>query len=559
MPVSEFIPSGATLKARTTSIKSWELPKEESAFAPEGTWSNHDSESRVAGVAFGREAWSWTTVTFALYWCADLITAGTWTGVASLYSLGLNWWEALLCIFSGGLFLCFVISMNGVIGARLHTPFAVSCRAAYGTYFSKFCVLSRMVIAWFWFSIQTYSGGLGMTQFLTALWPSYANIPNHLPESAGVTTQGFLSFFLFWAMQFPFILVHPRKLRPIFLAKNIILPIVAIGTLAWSIHAVGYKAAAAALRTPSTLHGAAGYRAFLTGATSQAGQWVTLACNIGDFSRYAKKPSSAGTQMAIIPFLWTFTSLFGAISTQCTTALYGELLLTPFAVIAKWQGSHVGRFFAAVCSLAWILGNIGLNITANSISASNDCCTLVPKYINLFRGQMISVTVGVFAFAPWKVMASGAAVVSFASAYAVVLAPMMMADFFWVKNEKYDVPQLYDMHGIYYYTWGTNWRAVVALCLAVVPNIPGMGYALNSHFNIGGLKNLWACSVFYAIIVSAASHVILSKIFPHRGTLIAECVYAHEVLEARAARGSEHGEVSSEKDKEVAQAYAVEV
>lgn len=35
--------------------------------------------------------------------------------------------------------------------------------------------------------------------------------------------------FLLWVIQFPFILVHPRKLRPIFLAKGIILPIVALG------------------------------------------------------------------------------------------------------------------------------------------------------------------------------------------------------------------------------------------------------------------------------------------------------------------------------------------
>ena len=29
-----------------------------------------------------------------------------------------------------------------------------------------------MVIAWFWFSINTYQGGLGVTQMLIAIWPS---------------------------------------------------------------------------------------------------------------------------------------------------------------------------------------------------------------------------------------------------------------------------------------------------------------------------------------------------------------------------------------------------
>lgn len=32
---------------------------------------------------------------------------------------------------------------------------------------------------------QTYNGGSAMTQFLRAIWPSYWNIENKLPESAG--------------------------------------------------------------------------------------------------------------------------------------------------------------------------------------------------------------------------------------------------------------------------------------------------------------------------------------------------------------------------------------
>lgn len=51
-----------------------------------------------------------------------------------------------------------VIVANGIVGARLHTPFAITSRAAFGYQLSKFAVVSRMVIAWFWLSVNTYQG-----------------------------------------------------------------------------------------------------------------------------------------------------------------------------------------------------------------------------------------------------------------------------------------------------------------------------------------------------------------------------------------------------------------
>lgn len=69
-----------------------------------------------------------------------------------------------------------------------------------------------------------------------------------------------------------------------------------------------------------------------------------------------------------------------------------------------------------------------------------------------------------------------------------------LADYWLVKNRAIDVPQLYDQKGIYYYTWGFNWRAVVACVVAIAPNVPGMAHALNSSVNIGGSK--WIVSIF---------------------------------------------------------------
>ena len=273
--------------------------------------------------------------------------------------------------------------------------------------------------------------------------------------------------------------IHPSRLRPLFLAKGIILPIVAIGTMAWAIHEAGDQASEV-LTAKSSVTGVQGYLAFGGAVTACMGTWSTMACNIGDFSRYSKKPASAATQLLLVPMLWVITSLFGAIASNCTLAVYGEILWQPFDLIDKWQGTHVGRFFAFVCAFAWCIGNIGTNITANSISSANDLCALFPRWVTIFRGQMVAITVGVFAFAPWKVLASASNLISFMSSYSIVLAPiasLLSADYYLVKGSKIDVPAMYDPKGIYRYWYGINWRAAVALFVAIAPNLPGKGSA----------------------------------------------------------------------------------
>lgn len=68
-----------------------------------------------------------------------------------------------------------------------------------------------MVIAFFWFSINTYQGGTGIKLMLIAIWPSFRTFKNHLAPSSGTSSADMLCFFLFWLIQFPLCLIHPRK------------------------------------------------------------------------------------------------------------------------------------------------------------------------------------------------------------------------------------------------------------------------------------------------------------------------------------------------------------
>ena len=64
---------------------------------------------------------------------------------------------------------------------------------------------------------------------LTAIWPSVATLPNHLPASAGLTTANMISYFIYWLIQFPILLNPIHKLKYLFWVKTVLTPSVAIG------------------------------------------------------------------------------------------------------------------------------------------------------------------------------------------------------------------------------------------------------------------------------------------------------------------------------------------
>ena len=74
----------------------------------------------------------------------------------------------------------------------------------------------------------------------------------------------------------------------------------------------------------------------------------------------------------------------------------------PIEIIHKWleSGSRCGRAAAAFAAIGLIIVTLGINISANSISAANDLMSFAPKYINIRRGQLLAALIGSWAFVP---------------------------------------------------------------------------------------------------------------------------------------------------------------
>ena len=161
-----------------------------------------------------------------------------------------------------------------------------------------------------------------------------------------------------------------------------------------------------------------------------------------DFSRYSK--ASVKWQwlyVPLLPIIFTFISFIGIACTSAGQAHYGELDWNPANLMARWP-NRACQFFAA---FAFTLAALGVNISANSLSAANDLAALFPSYINIRRGQLICALIA-WIMVPWKILASAKSFLNFMSAYSVFLGPIaaiLVWDFWWIHDMKYDVVALY--------------------------------------------------------------------------------------------------------------------
>lgn len=410
----------------------------------------------------------------------------------------------------------------------------------------------------FWFGIQSWNGGTSAKLVIGAIWPSFLKMKNHLPASAGFTSIQMISYVVYWCFQFPFLFIHPSKLRPLFLIKGIFVPISAFAIMGWTVHAAQKTPGGTKLLLDAgpTVHGAAFAAAWLTSMTSVISGYSTLVLNIPDFTRYSKSDRAQYAQAPFIPFVHLMLAVVAVITASCTKALYGTTLWSPLDVIAKWD-SRAAIFFNAI---VWLFAQICVNVSANSISASNDISNIFPRYINIQRGQILVALVGGWCMVPWKILASAATFLSFISGYAVVLGPfagIMCSDYYIIKKQKLDVPALYDPHGRYRFVGGVNWRAAVALLISIAPNLPGLAHAINTKLKIGSSVWLYRISWTYGFFSAVIVYLALSFAFPDKtGSIVDVAVHPDEYIAARKLeRGSwgaatpSDSESLSEKDK----------
>lgn len=227
--------------------------------------------------------------------------------------------------------------------------------------------------------------------------------------------------------------------------------------------------------------------------------------------------------------MFTFISFIGIAASSAGAAKYGTLQWDPMELISNWP-NRACRFFAA---FSFGLAALGVNISANSLSAANDLMALFPRYVNIRRGQLLCAVLA-WALVPWKILESAGNFLNFMAAYAIFLGPIaaiMVLDFWVIHDRKYDVRSLYNPRGIYGYTHGVNWRAVVAFLVGVVPSLPGFINSINSNINVGVGNHPYQFGWILGFVGTGIVYYPLSVIWPDRRTFVEKAVLPDEVYD----------------------------
>ncbi|KAL2819986.1 permease for cytosine/purines, uracil, thiamine, allantoin-domain-containing protein [Aspergillus granulosus] len=523
------------------------VDQSQSAFADgSARWTNLDLDP------VPRAGRLWGPLSFVSYWISDAFNAATWQFASSIIAVGLSWRESLGVVALSFFIISFVISANGAVGAIYHIPFPVIARASWGFWGSYIAIISRSILAIFWFAIQNVNGGNAVKAMIGAIWPSFLTLRNTIPEDQGIETNTMIAYLIFFIVQFPFLCIHPNKARWLFLAKSIIVPAAWIAILIWAFVAEG---AGPIFEQKPTVSGSQYSWVFLASMTSVLGNYATLSVNQSDFSRYSRvSPKWQILYIPLLPIIFTFISFIGIVASSAGWSRYNTATIPwdPIVLISHWS-SRACRFFGA---FSFALASLGVNISANSISAANDLMALMPEYVNLRRGQIICGILS-WALVPWKILASAGNFLNFMSAYAIFLGPIaaiMLWDFWIIKDRKYDTLALYQPSNKTYRfnDWLFNWRAIVAFLVGVVPSLPGLIHSVNSNVHVGVGIHPYQFGWILGFVGTSIVYVALSMIFPCDESLVHRAVLADEIYDLRegnmvegVSMGEENGEVLS--------------
>lgn len=415
---------------------------------------------------------TWNTWNYAALWISMSLCIPTYMLASSLVGGGMNWWQAILTIFLGNTIVLIPMILNGHAGAKYGIPFPVFARASFGVKGANIPAILRAIVACGWFGIQAWIGGYAI-YLMARLWiPSIDNLPQIFPASWTLQTAPAICFFLFWLLNMYVVYLGVDSIKKLLVFKAFFLPVAALALLFWAINAG--KGLGPILNQPSKfVTNADFWNFFIPGLTGMVGFWATLSLNIPDFTRYAKsQKAQINGQIIGLPPSMTLFAFIGVVVTSATVIIYGETIWDPLVLAGKFSS----KLLVSVAMIAVAISTLATNIAANIVSPANDFANLSPRKINFRTGGFITGILGILIF-PWKLIADpNGYIFTWLVGYSSLLGPIggiMIADYYFVRKQKLNLDHLYKVKGEYSFNNGFNSKAIIALVLGIVPNIPG--------------------------------------------------------------------------------------
>ncbi|GBQ89385.1 NCS1 family nucleobase:cation symporter-1 [Asaia krungthepensis] len=444
--------------------------------------------------------WAWKD--FLFLWMSNVHSVAGYMTLGSFFMMGLPVGAVLAGLLIAILCVHLLCNLVAVPSLKAGVPFPVVIRGAFGVYGAIIPALVRGVIAVGWYGIQTWLASNAIVLFILHLDPAimdYADLHRH--GALGLSMLGWGAFLFVWALQMVVFWRGMEAIRhfidwagPAIYGVILLLDGALLIKTQGQVHLSVLPRAAFSWR--ETLAG------LLAVASLTLAYFSPIILNFGDFARY-------GLSLADVKRgnLWGLPVNFMAFVVLVLTTLVltqpalGRLILDPAETIIRFDNQTI----MLVGTITLVAATIGINISANFVSAAFDFSNIAPSAISWRQGGVIA-SFGAVLLTPWNLYAHPELIHLTLDILGLFIAPVtgiLLVDYYGVQKQTLDLPSLYNPRadGRYWYRSGVNPRAVLALALAValgllVVFLPALHGVQNFSWVIGFVTG----GVFHALL-----------------------------------------------------------
>ena len=455
---------------------------------------------------------NWGTFSIFNVWTSDVHSLWGYYLAASLFLLCGSFLNFIVAIGLGSLVIFMLMNLVGYAGVKTGVPYPVLARASFGVWGANLPALVRAVVACFWYGAQTAAASGAIVALLTRSDALMAfQKSSHL---LGHSTLEVICFVVVWALQ---LLIIQNGMETVRKFQDWAGPAVWIAMLVLAVGLVvkaggfsfdhGIPQDVLIAKTKDA--GISGEPGSFWALCAVAATWVTyfaaLYLNFCDFSRYAPdKATVRRGNLWGLPINLVLFSLVAGVTTIAAFKVYGEVLLHPEQISAKFDS----WFLAALAAITFAVATLGINVVANFVSPAFDFSNAFPRQIDFKKGGYIAAGIALvlYPFAPWEGNAA-----SFVGAIGATMGPLLgviLVDYYLVAKGEVDVQALYEENGRYRYSGGWNVAALIAAAIGALFSsiLPNFTTLLPAWWGIYG----W----FFGVAIGGASYLLLSRVMP---------------------------------------------
>ncbi|MBL4592143.1 MAG: NCS1 family nucleobase:cation symporter-1 [Phycisphaerales bacterium] len=468
--------------------------------------TNPLSNADLAPVSSDERTWSAWNI--SALWIGMAVCIPTYMLAAGMVKLGMNWWQATLTVMAGNMIVLLPMILNGHAGTKLGVPFPVLVRASFGISGAHVPSIARSLVACGWFGIQTWIGGKALYTILGVLRVFDPALDTSVLPILGITAIQFANFLAFWLIHIAIVIKGVESIKKLESWAAPFLIASGVALLIWALLKVDKPSELFTSKT-NYAEGSSFWKVFFPQLTAMVGFWATLSLNIPDFTRYCKsQKDQAMGQLIGLPPTMTLFCFIGIIVTGATVVIFGEAIGDPVDLVAK-MGSPI---VVVISMIALLIATLSTNLAANVVSPANGFSNISPTRISFRVGALATCAIGVIIM-PWRLVEDmGAYIFIWLIGYSALLGPIvgiMLCDYFIIHKTKIDTDELYNANGRYK---GINWRAMIALGIAILPNVPGFINAA-SHKSIfpSYFDSIYTYAWSVGVLISVVLYWILMK------------------------------------------------